>query len=417
LPTASKHTDPRSVVTPDAFEVAEELLGRPLAAPGRRFVALAIDLVVVGVITAVTRSFALVLGVVAAGFFIRAGFKRTPVRGSVFGRAMRTSVGCLGLFIGLTTAVVWSSCGVDFGGEAAEEADPGARGRIAGRVAGALAARLAESGVDVGVFADASTLEEAEEFARLAIEGGDDVGIDRDDLRSVLVASIPEEAAWASEGEAMIDRLLAEGEGAAEVVVRAVDGEVAAYSTSEALDAYARALEASPDDPSTAARISALRARLAGEVAADTLTALEERISDLEDANEALEEDLQDVARELESASSRGLVAGILAFADDLGFGFGWWTLYSTILLSWWNGQTVGKRIMGLRVRRLDGEPVTWWTAFERGGGYVAGFATGLLGFVQVYWDANRQAIHDRIVGTVVVVDGAEKVLDWESVL
>ena len=88
-----------------------------------------------------------------------------------------------------------------------------------------------------------------------------------------------------------------------------------------------------------------------------------------------------------------------------------------TVFLSWWNGQTVGKRMMGVRVVRLDGEPITWWTAFERAGGYAAGLATGLLGFAQVWWDANRQAIHDRIVGTVVVLDGAEKVTDWESAL
>jgi uncharacterized RDD family membrane protein YckC len=50
-------------------------------------------------------------------------------------------------------------------------------------------------------------------------------------------------------------------------------------------------------------------------------------------------------------------------------------------------------------------------------GGYAAGFATGLLGFAQVFWDANRQGIHDRIVGTVVIMDGAEKVADWESAL
>jgi len=40
-----------------------------------------------------------------------------------------------------------------------------------------------------------------------------------------------------------------------------------------------------------------------------------------------------------------------------------------------------------------------------------------LLGFAQVYWDANRQAIHDRIAGTVVVRDGAERVADWEAAL
>ena len=33
----------------------------------------------------------------------------------------------------------------------------------------------------------------------------------------------------------------------------------------------------------------------------------------------------------------------------------------------------------------------------------AAGLATGLLGFIQIYWDANRQAIHDKISATVVI--------------
>jgi uncharacterized RDD family membrane protein YckC len=91
--------------------------------------------------------------------------------------------------------------------------------------------------------------------------------------------------------------------------------------------------------------------------------------------------------------------------------------LYMTVFLSWWNGQTIGKRMLGLRVVRLDGEPINWWVAFERCGGYIAGFATGLLGFAQVYWDANRQGIHDRIVGIVGIRERAAKVEDWESAL
>lgn len=44
-----------------------------------------------------------------------------------------------------------------------------------------------------------------------------------------------------------------------------------------------------------------------------------------------------------------------------------------------------------------------WWDAFGRFGGYAAGLATGLLGFLQVFWDPNRQALHDRVAGTVVI--------------
>jgi hypothetical protein len=103
--------DPRSIVTPDAFDVSDALLGMPLATPGTRLIAMGIDLAVIGFLTVVTRSFALVLGVVAAALFIRAGFKHTSVRGSVFDRAMRGSVGCLGVLIAIVTAALWASFG------------------------------------------------------------------------------------------------------------------------------------------------------------------------------------------------------------------------------------------------------------------------------------------------------------------
>jgi uncharacterized RDD family membrane protein YckC len=102
-----------------------------------------------------------------------------------------------------------------------------------------------------------------------------------------------------------------------------------------------------------------------------------------------------------------GIRALLRNFAEDLGLGFGWGALYFSAFTAWWKGKTPGKALMKLRVVRLDREPISLWTAFERYGGYAAGFATGLLGFAQVLWDANRQAIHDRIAGTVVIQDGA----------
>ncbi len=58
---------------------------------------------------------------------------------------------------------------------------------------------------------------------------------------------------------------------------------------------------------------------------------------------------------------------------------------------------------MGERVVKLNGEPITWWDSFDRFGGYAAGIATGTLGFLELIWDANRQAAHDKMVGTVVL--------------
>ena len=94
---------------------------------------------------------------------------------------------------------------------------------------------------------------------------------------------------------------------------------------------------------------------------------------------------------------------------SDLGLGFGWATIYFTLFLYWWNGQTPGKRLFKLRVVKLDGTPLGLWNSFERYGGYCAGLATGLLGFIQVYWDANRMAIQDKISETVVIDLSKEK--------
>jgi uncharacterized RDD family membrane protein YckC len=90
---------------------------------------------------------------------------------------------------------------------------------------------------------------------------------------------------------------------------------------------------------------------------------------------------------------------------DDLGISAGWAALYFTLFTWLWNGQTPGKRALGLRVIHLRGRPLTWWDGFERFGGYAAGVATGLLGFLQVFWDSNRQAIHDRVSFTAVIRD------------
>ena len=87
----------------------------------------------------------------------------------------------------------------------------------------------------------------------------------------------------------------------------------------------------------------------------------------------------------------------------DLGISFGWAAVYFTICVAWLNGKTVGKWIVGTRIIRIDGRDLSLWDSFGRYGGYGAGLATGLLGYLQVYWDVNRQAIQDKISETVVI--------------
>lgn len=104
-----------------------------------------------------------------------------------------------------------------------------------------------------------------------------------------------------------------------------------------------------------------------------------------------------------DSGSSTGIIAWIKAFLEDLGIGFGLAMLYFSVLTTRMQGQTFGKRLLGIRVVLLDGSTPSWWQAFGRYGGYGAGFATGLLGFLQIFWDPNRQAIQDKISETLVI--------------
>jgi hypothetical protein len=148
------------------------------------------------------------------------------------------------------------------------------------------------------------------------------------------------------------------------------------------------------------ARVDSLRPRVVTEVAGPELRRIrqalertEERADDLEDENEALREQVEDPS----------LWRLIRSTANDFGLRIGWVGVYFTLFLTWWDGHTPGKWLLGMRVVRLDGAPLTLWLSFERFGGYAAGLATGLLGFAQIFWDPNRQAIQDRIAHTVVI--------------
>jgi uncharacterized RDD family membrane protein YckC len=112
---------------------------------------------------------------------------------------------------------------------------------------------------------------------------------------------------------------------------------------------------------------------------------------------------LQAQLAEARRPKSFNLRERILSWADEVGLGLGWAIVYFTLLPVWWNGQTVGKRLLGLRVVELTGKPITAMRAFKRYGGYAAGMATGMFGFAQVLWDPNRQAIQDKTAHTVVI--------------
>ncbi|GHB06918.1 MULTISPECIES: RDD family protein [Shewanella] len=120
---------------------------------------------------------------------------------------------------------------------------------------------------------------------------------------------------------------------------------------------------------------------------------------------------------EQQEEAQYSLLAWAKGMLNDLGLGFGWAAFYFTLFTAWFDGQTLGKKIMRVRVIALGGGKLSLWDAFGRYGGYGAGFATGLLGFLQIFWDANRQAIQDKISATVVIDLSKPRVSPTETML
>lgn len=67
-------------------------------------------------------------------------------------------------------------------------------------------------------------------------------------------------------------------------------------------------------------------------------------------------------------------------------------------------GTTVGGIICHLRVVRIDGRPLSWETAILRALGCFLSLIAAGLGFFWIAFDRERQAWHDKIAGTIVVL-------------
>jgi hypothetical protein len=304
--------NPRSVITQEAFSVAPELLGLPLARPWRRLVAMLADLALVG-------------------FLVHAGG---------------------GVVFGLAVALVFFRAAARFTGPAR-----GPLGRIARASLRATAAIVL--------------------FAVVANVSGQMMrGSDAPATRASL-APAAEGARWRPAADETLQRQ--EDSSGAPSLHESYDAAVAAGDSQAAL---------------------AIGRDLGAELARDSIAALGTTIT-------GLREERTELHRMLDEERERGLLTLLLRVLDEIGIGFGWTGLYFTAFVSFWNGRTPGKRLMGIRVLRLNGKPMSLWMAFERFGGYAASLFTGLLGFVQILWDRNRQGIHDKIVETVVIQETA----------
>jgi hypothetical protein len=168
------------------------------------------------------------------------------------------------------------------------------------------------------------------------------------------------------------------------------------------LDSLLAAYRSARSTGDTAAEHSTA-ALLGRRLARADLEAAEGKIGRLEARNERLSMELEGKEEELEIERNRGIIDSIVRFLDELGLGIGWSGLYFTFLTAFLRGRTPGKKVLGIRVVRLDGNPLSYWVAFERFGGYAASLFTGMEGFLRILWDRNRQALEDKLAETVVI--------------
>jgi uncharacterized RDD family membrane protein YckC len=68
-----------------------------------------------------------------------------------------------------------------------------------------------------------------------------------------------------------------------------------------------------------------------------------------------------------------------------------------------WKGTTIGGIVLGLKVARMDGQPVTFSVSLVRALAAAFSSVVLFLGFLWIAWDADKQGWHDKIAGTVVV--------------
>lgn len=369
-------------MTPHAFRIAPELLGTPLAGPARRGIAMLIDLAAVGVLTAILRSIGGVLLALAFTWvFWRMASRRVDEAGnSRFGRRILQGLAILSLVVAV------SQVGDAISGIGRSHGRGGRQlVKVDGDTAAVSTLRSLGLGDLAGGLGDVVSLRAASRSPAEARAAGErfatrlmQAGASGEDVQRALEGLLEGQADSATRQSII---------GAAMSRVDSLRRRRSA-STDTLLDAWAEA-ERNGDTAAAAATRDQL---------ADVLT--RGRVDRLRSQNEELQKELR------RARHTPGILSFLKGTAHDLGIGFGWLALYFTAFPVFWDGRTPGKRLLGIRAVFLSGEKMGWWGSFERFGGYAAGLATGLLGFLQILWDANRQGIHDRIAGTVVIRDG-----------
>lgn len=103
--------------------------------------------------------------------------------------------------------------------------------------------------------------------------------------------------------------------------------------------------------------------------------------------------------RVAQSSPFREIIVALFALMGvviAIGYPVGFWALL---------GQTPGKLLLGVRITRINGQPLTIRRALLRYLGYWLSAIPLGLGFWWVLMDERRQCWHDKLAGTYVVYD------------
>ncbi len=148
------------------------------------------------------------------------------------------------------------------------------------------------------------------------------------------------------------------------------------------------------------AKIALYRQPMQNLIAGELIARQEKKIEELSEEADQLDDELDEAEEKLENPS---FVRTARAFVNDIGLSVGWVAFYFVFCWFLFDGKSPGKKLFHIQIIRMNGHNLKLWYCFERFSGFAAGLATGLLGFLQIYWDDNRQCIHDKIASTVVI--------------
>ncbi|PWF62245.1 hypothetical protein CBX96_16425 [Shewanella sp. BC20] len=387
--------DPRTMVTPKAFTIAESVLYTPLATPLRRALAMLIDGLFITIL-AEQMDWLFVLLVV--------GIIYIEKRSRQFGRLLKW-----GLYAAMLGLMLFSSAGNLWN---FHQSNQSTREKVSAPQDINAVVKAIPDLVSLGLCDNTDCAREQIRALQQTLENVPMEGMSAAERRDMVLDTLASTELSDADKALLRDEMMA-GSLWPEVKVF----EVTLDSTKGSVKNSAKDLAKDPNTLSSlpqlnqsstgkldAVPVSEPRTDGLAHVQTDNRAAMQNAplVPDI-NLNPAHQTESRNSEADEEESDTRSVLAWIKGFMSDMGLGFGWAAFYFTVFTAKFDGQTLGKKLLGIRVIQLDGAKISLWGAFGRYGGYAAGFTTGLLGFMQIFWDANRQGIQDKISSTVVI--------------